>query len=78
MNFSLNIEKVGNGFVITPHSDCEGEVNVVEFDEYSKDDSKLNREKMQELLYMILDFFGERGTKHDNYRVVIDVVNSNG
>ena len=67
--WALNIEKVDNGFVVI-YYDEEGKRKEVFKD---SDESNITglKEGVIEMLYSILDYFDERGSKHDNVRIKV-------
>ncbi len=70
----LSIYKADNGYVLASYDEEAIQTNAIEFDEQRNEYSRENREKVQEMLYMVLDYFNERGSKHDTYRTVVDVI----
>ena len=67
----LTITEADNGYYLEKEGENYG--TVIQLDEHKKEDGYYNREKVQELLYEVLDYFSERGSKHDEYRTVIEV-----
>ena len=81
-DFELKIIKVNNGFIcehLETEIDNDGDYNyklcksVFALDDESKEDSLENREVVAKLLNYVLHYFGEVGSKHDDYRVNVVV-----
>lgn len=68
MKYETKIEKTTNGFILTTISGSDKERFV-----YTEKDTndETNRDHLIEMLYDILDFFGEHGSKHDKRRIKI-------
>lgn len=64
----LHIEKAGNGFIVA--SPLYPNIVFEESPDAGLTDPKL----MQRLLYHIIEYFGELGTKHDESRIIVDIV----
>jgi hypothetical protein len=64
-DFTLTVQPCDNGFLVR----CGARVEVVE--EADREDGEADATRR--LLYVILDMLDRRGTKHDAYRVLIDV-----
>lgn len=79
-DWSLKIRKISNGYVCehvehVAEDKYEVKETVFQFNDYDKEDGFENRHKVAELLYYVADYFGEEGSKHDDYRVRVNVVN---
>lgn len=79
MTWDLNIRKVDNGYVLS----CEEQQrenyyvtkeSVFELDEFEEEYSKKNRESVANMVRHIIDYFDEQGSKHDDYRLRVEVI----
>jgi len=73
----LTIEAVANGYIITGSDKIEGgegaEKTVVEIDEDIMDEHESETKATQKLLYVIMEYFGLCGSKHDSHRVRVEI-----
>ena len=80
MTWKLELSKVSNGYVVKydDTDDDDGSTKttevVYELDKGVKEDCV----KIQEMLYFLLDYFGDGGSKHDEYRIRINVIDKEG
>jgi len=74
VRYSINIERVDNGYTLTPHPDCEGGRWVVEDIE---DDSEVKSEQltMKQLLHQVINFFNVNNDKHNEQYLEVKVSN---
>ena len=64
--WKMEIRKVGNGFICKYVPDG-GEIEIEEVFEEKQD-----KEHIIEMLWLVVDHFGELGSKHDEKRICID------
>ncbi len=71
LDWFMNIKRVGGGYVIE-YNDVDNNMREVVSTEVIglEDDNKCN-EAFKRLLYMVMDHFGELGSKHDEHRLLI-------
>lgn len=65
MKFDLNIKQVSNGYIITDNEDIEHL-----FEDTSNID--VNKDHVISMLYEILSYFGEGGSRYDKKRIQIN------
>jgi len=83
--WSVDIERVGNGFIIKSNADSEigMEVHQTELleDSFEEDlgveDSLKKAKTAERLAWKIIDYFCLNGNKHDEYRVRIKIEHQN-
>lgn len=79
----VRVDVVNNGYVLSEeYSDglslgTKKFEYVYQLDEQLAEDSKEHCETKQEMLYKVLELLGETSSKHDKYRIVIDVIKQN-
>jgi len=70
--WDLKITRADNGYIIAKRSDDTWEVEVFqEKDELSFFDNGANKGHVIELLYSILNYYGEYGNKYNDFKLVI-------
>jgi hypothetical protein len=71
------ITKADNGYILenpyAEYGDDTFQFKVIESDEYSDDESKEEAEASQKLCWAMLEFFGYYPSKHNKYRLNIEV-----
>ena len=68
-DWSLNIKKVQNGFIVTPTSLSDGHATTVfedKEDDFDYNETKVDQVTMREVMWYILDYFAVRNDKHAN------------
>lgn len=73
--WEARIEKVDNGFVL---KERDVEVGWVTKTFQEKTDNEIDRDHFIELLWEIVSYFGEEGSKHDEKRFFIGYEYKNG
>lgn len=69
MEYEIGIERVNNGFIVSWLEDGEAKSLVFEDDEILGE-----LFAMQNALYQVIEHFGLFGSKHDDRRLRVDVV----
>jgi len=62
MKWSIEIEKVNSGYIITPHEDSEGEKTIIEIPD--GDETLSEMEAFQKLAWNLRNFFAVYNDKH--------------
>jgi len=74
----LVIEKVNNGFVLDKEPEVEGFNNITVVEEIQDPFDSTNENELktvQNLLYEIMEYYGVFNSKHNKYRLDIEIVN---
>lgn len=76
----LTIKKVENGYIIeSENPNAEGRIETVfEFTESYDDRCLTERKALQRLLWFVADWSGDRGGKHDKFRVFVEIKDQSG
>lgn len=72
MKYAIEIEKVGNGYIITDLTDMNTTDDTPKrfvYEEYEVENSELIAG--QNMLWHIIDFFNLQGSKHDSFRLKV-------
>jgi len=68
-DWSINVKKVQNGYIVTPSSNSDGHrVMVFEDveDDFDYNETKVDQETMRKVMWYLLDYFAVRNDKHAN------------
>lgn len=68
MKWRLEIERVDNGYLLTGVSNEQGE--PIEFEFVIQDDGADELKSHEELLWEVMNYFGFRGSKHQNRLII--------
>lgn len=74
MDWKATIEKTDNGYILMA-LDGEGTRKMVF--KIKDDNDETNRDHVIEMLYELLEFFAEGGSKHDKRRITIGYIPGN-
>ena len=74
----IKIDSAFNGWIVKyDYTDDDGEIKKPTI--FESDDDPLSEKKaMKRLLYHIMEEFGEYGSKHDPYRIRINIIDHDG
>ena len=68
-DWSINIKKVENGYIVTPSSTADGHRTTVfedKEDDFPDNETRVDQETMREVFWFIQDYFAVHNDKHAN------------
>jgi len=76
IDWSINIKKVENGYVVTPSSTADGHRTAVfedKEDDYPNNEARVEQETMREVMWYLLDYFAVFNDKHKEQFIDIKI-----